>query len=112
MEELPRPHVHTQVHDNMRVGGYTLHLYCDTLGCTSVGDHNIKMEFYAQTSAHCNWLAKQYGWHVGYRHQYCPCCTGAKVFESDLGLEGWMTYSEMLKIPEGEFSGIITRMGQ
>jgi len=86
----------------MKVGGYVLHLYCDTEGCDAVERHRIQMEFGGHDRADAVREAKRKGWHVGWKHQYCPCCTGNRVFESDLSLPG-ATFTALRNIPLGDF---------
>ena len=86
----------------MIVGGYLLHLYCDGENCDAVERHRIQMEFGGRDKAAAVKEAKRRGWHVGYKHQYCPACTGRTVFESDLKVKG-LTPAELASIPEGPF---------
>ena len=87
----------------MKVGGYTLDLYCDTDGCDAVYRHGIKDRFAGHDKRDCVKQAKAVGWHVGYKHQYCPTCTGKRVYESDLDTQT-MTPEDLMNIPEGPFT--------
>ena len=86
----------------VKLGSYVLRLWCDTEGCGMVERHGIQHFFSGQTESACNKQAKKLGWHVGYRNQYCPVCTGKMVFSSDLVLQP-LSYDEMKKLPEGQF---------
>ena len=86
----------------MRVEGCTLDLYCDGQNCDAVERHRIQMRFAGHNRQDCIRQAKKLGWHVGYKWQYCPCCTGRMVFESDLIVQG-LTLKELMSLPKGQF---------
>ena len=83
---------------SMKVGGYTLDLYCDTEGCNAVVKHLIQDRFAGPTKGACIRQAKRNGWHVGYKHQFCPCCAGNAVYESDLTRA--LTVEELMALPK------------
>ena len=87
----------------MKIGGYLLHLYCDTDGCDAVKRHRIQSEFSGHNKGDCVRQAKKVGWHVGHKYQYCPCCTGRMVFESDLAVQG-VSFEDLGKIEPGPFT--------
>ena len=87
----------------MKAGGYLLHLYCDTDGCDAPVRHGIRSEFSGRDKGDCVRQAKRVGWHVGYKHQYCPVCTGKRVYESDLESQP-TTFKDLLNIKPGPFT--------
>lgn len=85
------------------VCGYSLDVYCDTEGCRAASRHLIQDRFAGHSKAVCIKQAKVIGWHMGYKHQYCPCCTGKMVFEDEFGLERKVTLGELRVLPRGSF---------
>ena len=69
----------------MRVGGYSLHLYCDRVEVENgeVTDRyghrydEFPHEFYGETGPDCDRQARKLGWVIGDR-VLCPKCSGKR----------------------------------
>ena len=85
----------------MIVGGYLLHLYCDSENCRAVECHEIQMEFTGHDKRDSIAQAKKLGWHVGRKYQYCPACSGKSTFVD--GRVKGLSPKELMAIPHGPF---------
>lgn len=70
----------------MRVGGYSLDLYCDRLDVKhgEVTDrfghryNEFPHQFLAETGTQCDRAARAKGWHIGPHRVLCPKCSGKR----------------------------------
>jgi len=70
----------------VRVGGYTLDLYCDNdaIAPKAVSDRHghdfqeFPHQFFAETGAECGRMARRRGWLISENRTLCPKCSGKR----------------------------------
>lgn len=80
----------------MRVGGYSLDLYCDRLSIKNgeVQDEHghrydeFPHQFYAETGQECDRQARKRGWLISTNRTLCPKCSGKRRTHPTAGSEG------------------------
>ena len=73
----------------MIVGGYSLDLYCDEVGCKD-HERNWPVNFYGQTYSECARLARKAGWDISRKDNIatCPACRKRKANQSSPSTTG------------------------